>query len=116
MVVVVVYTNLLCSYRVRLHNCRKTAVSSMPGGLFSVNITAPELKRVCVQPRPLAVDMTLPAFAAERCPVLPQSGCQSCCSAAVTGQTDGRTDGRTLHRYTDLVPPTVRAMPLDSLN
>jgi len=49
----------------------------MPGGLFSVNITAPELKQVCVQPRPLAVDMTLPAFAAERRAAAP------CCRSPV---------------------------------
>jgi len=49
----------------------------MPGGLFSVNITAPELERVCVQPRPLAVDMTLPAFVAERRAAAP------CCRSPV---------------------------------
>ena len=41
-------------------------------------------KQVCVQPRPLAVNMALPAL------------CQSCSSAAATmGRTDGPIDGRT---------------------
>jgi len=45
--------------------------------------TVTKSQQVCHQPRPLAVNMALPAFC--------------CSSVATTGQTDGRTDG----------PPTV---------
>jgi len=48
---------------------------------------SPVLKRVCVEPRSSVLNMTLPAFAAERrrTPLL--------LSIDVTEQTNGRTDG-----------------------
>jgi len=73
-----------------------------------------ETKQVCVEPRPSGLNMTLPAYAAERrrlqlfdryllqAPALSSKPAarRRCCRS--TGQTDGRTDGRTdtrqLHR------------------
>ena len=67
--------------------------------LFSNN------KQVCVEPRPSALNMTLPAFAAERglqacqlsidicCRRPLQLAARRCCCRS-TGQTDGRTDGQ----------------------
>ena len=62
-------------------------------------------RQACVQPRPLAVNTALPAFAAERraaapCYLIPVAGDRAvskllirCCRG-----TDGRTDARQLHR------------------
>jgi len=83
-----------------------------------------------VEPRPSALNMTLPAFAAERgrlqeisiddwytvpaaidrpAPALSSklAACRCCCRS--TGQTDVLTDGRTPERYTDPAPRTTRA-------
>jgi len=63
-------------------------------------------KQVCVEPRPSALDMTLPAFAAERRRRVPaidryllqapalssKPAARRCCSRS-TGRKDGRTDG-----------------------
>jgi len=62
-------------------------------------------KQICVQPRPLSVNMwhhALPAFAAEpraTAARLPATGlCQIFFSPAATGQADRRTDIVPLHR------------------
>jgi len=75
-------------------------------------------KQVCVEPRPSALDMTLPAFAAERRRRVPaidryllqapalssKPAARRCCSRS----TEGRTDGRTPDRYIDPAPHTMR--------
>ena len=69
------------------------------------------LEQVCVDPRPSALNMTLPAFATERvrrkrlsidtcCRSISSKPAARRCSWRSTGQTDGQTDGHT-DRQTD---------------
>ena len=80
-----------------------------------------ETKQVCVEPRPSGLNMTLPAYAAERrrlqlfdryllqAPALSSKPAarRRCCRS--TGQTDGRTDGRTPDSYIDPASLAMRA-------
>ena len=70
--------------------------------------------KVCVQPRPLPVNMTLPAVAAERRRLLSIGifcrGALSNKPAACRCRSIGQTDGRTLDRFIDPVPHTIRAL------
>jgi len=79
-------------------------------------------KQVCVQPRPLAVNTALPAFAAERraapratAAQLTASRRPNCIKAAPPlfqpGQIDEQTDGRTPYCYIDPASHTMRAVP-----
>ena len=90
--------------------CSENIMSPLMVDVFMLNT---RLIQVCVQPRPLAVNMALPTFAAERraagpcyCnPVaLPATGlCQSCCSAHdgtdKPSQTDRETNGHRTVTY-----------------
>ena len=89
-----------------------------------------QLQQVCVQPRPWAVNVTLPTYAAERpaaAPLLLGAGFR-CCRSIFPARTAlsskpvarrcccrsmGQTDGRTLDRFVD---PAVRSMRAVSLN
>jgi len=72
-------------------------------------------EQVCVEPRPSALDVTLPAFAAERrrlqlvrvarsyrpiSPLSSKPAGRRCCYRSM-GQTNGRMDTRPLHKPSD---------------
>jgi len=97
---------------------------------FRLQCLAYAFQQVCVEPRPSVLNMTLPAFAAERrrlqqisidsrysAPAaINQQTRRRCCRSTVQtdGQTDGRTDTRPLHRPYP-TPRTLRTAPVNLL-
>jgi len=74
-----------------------------------------QIQQVCIQPRPLAVNMALPAFAAERRAAAPCYRSSVACDRAVSKQflrycngTDRRTDRRTPDSCIHPAPHTMR--------
>ena len=83
-------------------------VDSRPRRMIVAHVSV-NRQLICAQPRPSAVNTSLPALllsavlqpraATARLPASGLSGlCQSCSNAAATGQTDRRTDTVPLHR------------------
>jgi len=77
---------------------------------------AQQPKPVCVQLRPSAVNVTLPAFTAERWRLIPpavgRSAANSPHTAVAVGRRERQTDRRTPHRYIDPAPCTMLAVPV----